>query len=220
MKAGPKGNVSAPPLDLTGWPVDRAARRERFISEFLIVPRGQGAGAPFRLREFQSKIITGAFAPGVGTGLVSMPRANGKTMLAAALAIAELWVGPPSAEALVVASDQRQVNITLRYARRMIELNPVLAERCHSFADRLYVPGTDSLLLPLPAEPGALRGNDPTLLIVDELHVVTEDVCGPGTAWSCKRERNLRHLLPLVAGQRRPHPRSGRSRSYCGLRAD
>jgi hypothetical protein len=68
MKAGPKGNVTAAPLDLTGWPADRAARRERFISEFLIVPRGQGAGEPFRLREFQSKIITGAFAPGVRTG--------------------------------------------------------------------------------------------------------------------------------------------------------
>src|SRR5215208_6235827 len=108
MRAGPKGQITVEPLNFTGWPADRAARRERFISEFLIVPRGHGAGEPFLLREFQSKIISGAFAPGVHTGLVSMPRANGKTMLAAALAIAELWVGPPSAEALVVASDQRQ----------------------------------------------------------------------------------------------------------------
>src|SRR5215207_4748077 len=191
MKAGPKGNVSAPPLDLTGWPVDLATRRERFISEFLTVPRGQGAGEPFRLREFQSKIISGAFAPGIRTGLVSMPRANGKTMLAAALAVAELWVGPPSAEALVVASDQRQANITLRYARRMVELSPMLAERCHIFADRLYVPETDSLLLPLPAEPGALHGHDPSLLVVDELHVVTEDVWTAVTSAAGKRPESL-----------------------------
>jgi hypothetical protein len=136
MRPGPKGQINVEPLDFTGWPAERAARRERFITEFLIVPRGHGAGQPFRLRDFQSEIICGAFAPGVRTGLVSMPRANGKTMLAAALAVAELWVGPPSAEALVVASDQRQANITLRYARRMIELNPILAERCHIFADR------------------------------------------------------------------------------------
>src|SRR5829696_1580401 len=191
MRAGPKGQIAVEPLDFTGWPADRAARRERFISEFLIVPRGHGAGEPFRLREFQSKIISGAFAPGVRTGLVSMPRANGKTMLAAALAIAELWVGPPSAEALVVASDQRQANITLRYARRMIELNPALAERCHIFADRLYVPETDSLLLPLPAEPGALHGHDPALLVVDELHVVTEDVWTAVTSAAGKRPESL-----------------------------
>jgi len=154
------------------------------------------------------------FAPGVRTGLVSMPRANGKTMLAAALTIAELWVGPPSAAALVVSSDQRQANITLRYARRMIELNPVLAERCHIFADRLYVPETDSLLLPLPAEPGALHGHDPALLVVDELHVVTGDVWTAATSAAGKAageldarnfdtgdDPGLRHV---VAGGARP----------------
>jgi phage terminase large subunit-like protein len=191
MRPGPKGQINVEPLDFTGWPAERAARRERFITEFLIVPRGHGAGQPFRLRDFQSEIICGAFAPGVRTGLVSMPRANGKTMLAAALAVAELWVGPPSAEALVVASDQRQANITLRYARRMIELNPILAERCHIFADRLYVPETDSLLLPLPAEPGALHGHDPSPLVVDELHVVTEDVWTAVTSAAGKRPESL-----------------------------
>ena len=65
-----------------------------------------------RLRDFQTDIIRGAFAPGIRTGLVSVARANGKTGLAAMLAVAELFVGPPSAEVLVVASDQRQANIT------------------------------------------------------------------------------------------------------------
>jgi hypothetical protein len=35
-------------------------------------------------------------------------------MLAAALGLAELFVGAASAEVLVVASDQRQANITLK----------------------------------------------------------------------------------------------------------
>jgi phage terminase large subunit-like protein len=98
MKAGPKGVVAVAPLDFTGWPIDRAARRVEFIEEFLTVPRGHGAGEPFRLRRFQREIVAGAFAPGVRPGLVSLPRSNGKTMLAAALAVAELWVGDPSAE--------------------------------------------------------------------------------------------------------------------------
>ena len=120
MKSGAKGTVTAVPLDLKGWPKGRARRRERFIQEFLITPRGVGAKEPFRLRPFQREIIRGSFAAGVRTAVVSIPRANGKTMLAAALGLAEMFVGGPSAEVLVVASDQRQANITLRYAKRMV----------------------------------------------------------------------------------------------------
>lgn len=191
MKAGPKGVIHAEPMSFGDWPMDRAERRERFIADHLITPRGHGAGKPFDLRKFQREIVRGAFAPGIRTALVSLPRANGKTMLAAALALAELFVGDASAEVLVVASDQRQANITLRYARRMVELNPVLAERVQVYADRLYLPENDATLLPLPAEPGALHGHDPSLLIVDELHVVTEAVWEAVTSVVGKRPESL-----------------------------
>lgn len=191
MKAGPKGQVTAAPLDLSGLPEGRAERRLAFIADFLVVPKGVGAGEPVRLRDFQTEIIRGAFAPGIRTGLVSVARANGKTGLAAMLAVAELFAGPPSAEVLVVASDQRQANITLRMARRMIELNPELADRAQVYADRIVVPHNDALLLPLPAEPGALHGHDPSLLIVDELHVVTEATWEAVTSVSGKRPESL-----------------------------
>ena len=112
-------------------------------------------------------------------------------MMAAALGLAEMFVGAPSAEVLVVASDQRQANITLKYARRMVELNPVLAERVQVYADRLYLPENDATLLPLPAEPGALHGHDPSLQIVDELHVVTEEVWEAVTSVAGKRPESL-----------------------------
>jgi len=191
VKAGPKGTIAAPPLDLSCYPTNRAGRRERFVTEHLVTPRGAGAGEPFTLRAFQREIVRGAFAPGIRTALVSIPRANGKTMLAAALACAELFVGPPSAEVLVVASDQRQANIALRYARRMVELTPALEQRVQVYADRLYLPENDATLLPLPAEPGALHGHDPSLLIVDELHVVTESVWEAVTSVSGKRPESL-----------------------------
>ena len=191
MKAGPKGQIKAVPLDFSGLPEDRAGRRLAFIADYLVVPKGVGAGKRVKLREFQTEIIRGAFAPGVRTGLVSVARANGKTGLAAMLAVAELFVGDASAEVLVVASDQRQANITLRMARRMIELNPELADRAQIFADRIVVPHNDSLLLPLPAEPGALHGHDPSLLIVDELHVVTEATWEAVTSVSGKRPESL-----------------------------
>ncbi|WP_459954776.1 terminase large subunit domain-containing protein [Nocardia sp. IFM 10818] len=125
------------------------------------------------------------------TALVSIPRANGKSALAAALALAELFTGPPSAEVLVVASDLRQAGIVMKLARRMVELSPELAERVQVYRDHLYVPENDATLLPLPAEPSALHGHDPTLLIVDELHVVTEQVWEAVTSVGGKRPQSL-----------------------------
>lgn len=191
MKAGPKGAVRADPLEFSGWPSSRARRRERFIGEYLVTPKGVGARQPFKLRPFQREIVSGAFAPRIRTALVSLPRGNGKSALAAALSLSEMFVGPDSAEVLCVASDMRQAMIVLRMARRMVELNPILAERVQVYADRLYLPENDATMLPLPAEPGALHGHDPSLLVVDELHVVTQEVWEAVTSVSGKRPESL-----------------------------
>lgn len=191
LKAGPKARIEAPPLDFKGWPRDRAKRRIKFVETFVIVPKGQGAKKPLRLRPWQKEIVLGAFAEGIRTGLVSIPRANGKSALAAALAVSELFVGDPSAEVLVVASDQRQANIVLRMAKRMIELNEELAERAQVYADKIVVPENDATMIALPADPGALHGWDPSLLIVDELHVVSEAVWEAVTSMTGKRPQSL-----------------------------
>jgi phage terminase large subunit-like protein len=186
-RPGPKGQIAVEPLSFKNWPRDRAKRRQKFIETYCIIPRGAGAGTKFRLQSFQKDIIDGAFAPDIRTALVSIPRSNGKTMLAACLALAEMFVGAPSAEVLVVASDTRQASHVLRYARRIVELSPVLSEHVQVYADRLYLPHNDATLLPLPADASALHGYDPSLLIVDELHVVTESVWAAATSMAGKR---------------------------------
>lgn len=189
--AGPKAKITAEPLCFKGWPTDRAKRRIKFIEKYLIVPKGHGAGKPVRLREFQKEIISGAFSPGIRTGLVSMPRGNGKTGLAAMVGLAEMFVGDPSAEILVVAADLRQAKITYNMAKRMIELNPELEERVQVFQDRLYLPHNDATLTPLPADYNALQGYDPSLQIVDELHVVKEEIWEAVTTAAGKRPESL-----------------------------
>ncbi|MGX6397557.1 terminase large subunit domain-containing protein [Rothia kristinae] len=189
--AGPKKRITAEPLDVEGYPAGRAERRLAFIREHVITPRGVGAREPFNVRGFQEEIVRGAFAEGVQQALVSMPRGNGKSGLAAALGVAELWVGDYSAEVLVVASDERQARIVFDQARRMVELNPALAERVHVYQDRLYVPETDSTLRPLPADYNALQGWDPSLLICDELHTWTEDIWSAATSAAGKRAESL-----------------------------
>ena len=73
----------------------------------------------------------------------------------------------------------------------MIALEPRLAEQVQQFANRIYLPHTDSALIVLPAEPGALQGWNPSLAIVDELHVVTRPVWDAVSLAAGKREKSL-----------------------------
>lgn len=189
--AGPKKAITAEPLNFDHYPQDRAERRMQFVREFLLTPRGHGAGEPFKLREFQEEIVRGAFAPGVKTALISLPRGNGKTALAAAVGLAELFVGPMSAEVLVVASDARQAGITFNLARRMVELNPLLKDRVHLYQDKIVFPHNDATLRPLPADYDALQGWDASLIVVDEVHVVTDETWEAVTSAAGKRPESL-----------------------------
>ena len=42
MRAGPKGLVAAPPLDLRWYPRQGGARAVRFIERYVTVPKGTG----------------------------------------------------------------------------------------------------------------------------------------------------------------------------------
>lgn len=195
-RPGPKAPITAPPLDFSHLPPRGWKRLEAFALEYLKVPKGTGAGTPFRLRSWQLNIVKGLYPQRIASrprqGLLSLPRGNGKTGLASVLALYALFADEtPSAQILVVASDERQAGHVLRAAIRMIELDPRLDEQVHVYTDRIVVPHTGSELRVLPADVGALQGWDPTLMIVDELHVVTEDVWEAVSSASGKRETSL-----------------------------
>lgn len=195
-KAGPKAAVADHALDLSMLPEKRDYRRiDAFVREFLRVPKGTGAGEPFRLRPWQRDVVKRLYPP-TGKrprqGVLSLPRGNGKSGLAAALALYGLLADDvEGAQVAVVASDERQARIVFNAARRMVDLDERLREQVQVFTDRLYVPRTDSALMPLPAEPAALQGWDPSLVIVDELHVVTEPVWDAMALAAGKRPESL-----------------------------
>jgi phage terminase large subunit-like protein len=193
MKAGPKGEFAGRPLDLRGLPRAGGKRAIAFIEKYVFVPKGTGARKALTLRFWQQDLIRPLFDdPRPRQALFSIPRANGKSTLAAALGLYGLFADrEEGASVLVVASDERQASLIFHTARRMVELNPKLSDACQVYQDRLYVPATDSTLRPLPAEPSALHGYDPSLLIVDELHVVTERVWEACTLAAGKRARSL-----------------------------
>ena len=194
-RMGPKRPVTAPPLDFSDLPAPGWKRVDAFAKEYLKVPKGTGALKPFRLRPWQLDIVKGLY-PMRGQrprqGLLSLPRGNGKTALAAVLGAYGLFAdGVEGAQVLIVASDERQAGHVFKAVKRMIELDERLAEQVQVYTDRIVVPHTNSELRTLPAEPGALQGWDPTLMIVDELHVVTEVVWEAVTSASGKRDQSL-----------------------------
>lgn len=204
MRAGPKRAIDVAPLSLRGLPRGGPERVSRFVHRYLKVPRGVGAGKRLQLRPWQLAILDELYTePRPRAGLVSLPRGNGKTALAAALALYHLFgekVASP--QVLCVASDERQAGIVFGLARRMVELEPRLAERCHIYRDAIRVPHTDGELRPLPAQAAALQGYDPTFTIVDELHVVTPDVWEAVTLAAGKRPESLTLAISTPAGDR------------------
>jgi phage terminase large subunit-like protein len=135
MKAGPKGSVTAPPLDLRRLPRRGAARAIAFIERYVTVPKGTGAKHRLKLRPWQREIIRGVLdEPRPRQALVSIPAGNGKSTLAAALGLYGLLAdGVEGAQVLVVASDERQARIIQNTARRMVELDKALSARVEVF---------------------------------------------------------------------------------------
>ncbi len=195
MKSGPKAPITAKPIALVHLPVSGAKRVDAFARQYLKVPKGEGVLQPFRLRPWQLQIVEGLYpeaGPRPRQALLSLPRGNGKTAMAAVLGAYGLFAdGQEGASVLIVASDERQAGHVFRAVRRMIALQPKLAEQVHIYQDRILVPHTDSELRALPAEAGALLGWDPSLMIVDELAVVTENVWEAVTSAAGKRAQSL-----------------------------
>ena len=193
-RAGAKGAITADPLDFTGWPEPGWERLVRFVQEYVRVPKGVGAGGAFEMRPWQVDIVKGLF-PVEGrprTGLVSLPRGNGKTTLAACIALYELFAaGTLSPQVMVVAGTEQVARHTLKIASRMIELSPELAERAHLLQGSIKVPHTGGELITAASTVAALQGFDPSLLIVDELHTVTADDWEAASSVAGKRPESL-----------------------------
>ncbi|HMF27357.1 MAG TPA: terminase large subunit, partial [Candidatus Cybelea sp.] len=156
----------------------RAKRIIRFIEQ-LTIPSGTGQGKRFRLRKWQKKFIRDIYEPSRNTrrvvrrAILSMARKNGKTALIAAIALAHL-VGPEAianGEIYSAANDRDQAAIVFKFARQMVELEPVLLREIEIVASTktMIARKTGSIYRAISAEAGTKHGYQPTVVIYDEL---------------------------------------------------
>jgi phage terminase large subunit-like protein len=147
--------------------------------EKLTVPSGKGEGKPFKLAPWQKAFLRDVYEPQVNgrrvvrRAILSIARKNGKSGLIAALALAHL-VGPqaiPNGEIYSAANDRDQASIIFKFARQIVELEPVLREKIEIINSTKTMIGklTGSIYRAVSAEAGTKFGFLPSVVIYDEL---------------------------------------------------
>ncbi|MFI6117468.1 terminase large subunit domain-containing protein [Kitasatospora sp. NPDC051164] len=154
-----------------------------FIEAMCTITRDTFSGAsgqPLTLRPWQRKLLGHVFARRQDgrrrhrVALVGEPRKNGKSGLAAGIALDGLFECA-GAEVYSCAGDRDQARIVFGDARRMVENSPDLAEACKVYRDAIEVPASGSVYRCLSAEAFTKEGLSPTRVIFDELHVQPND---------------------------------------------
>jgi phage terminase large subunit-like protein len=173
----PRWLTPVPPADLERGDGDHAAQ---FIEALCRITKDSvagGAGSPILLRPWQRQILGHLLARRPDgryrhrTSLVGVARKNGKSALGAGLALYGLVCGPDGGEVYSCAGDREQARIVFGTAKRMVELEPELADICKTYRDAIEIPQTGSVYRVLSAEAYTKEGLNPTLVLFDEVHV-------------------------------------------------
>ncbi|MCP5003427.1 MAG: terminase large subunit, partial [Planctomycetes bacterium] len=108
-------------------------------------------------------------------GLMGVPRKNGKSQLAAGLALFEADTGPGGGEVYCCAGSKEQARIVFATAKQMVSLDGELASRVTPYQFELVWPETDTKLIVVSSDAPLREGLNPTCVIFDEVHVQPND---------------------------------------------
>lgn len=150
-----------------------------FFETHLRLTNGEWAGRPFRLEEWQSRdIIRPLFGWKRADGtrryrrcFVWVPRKNGKTELAAGVALLALvGDGEPGAEVYSIAKDKDQARLVFAKASNMVARSPALSQHLDCLKPSIYCPALNGAFKPLSGKPEGKHGLSMSGLVGDEIH--------------------------------------------------
>lgn len=151
----------------------RAERNIAWIEEHCRVPEGKLVGQPVRLRSFQQEVIGGIYDGQTRRAIISVPRKNAKTSLAAMLMLLHLE-GPEArvnSQLYSGAMSRDQAAVLFALAAKMVRMSPDLAEyvTIRDHAKQLHCPELGTLYRALSAEASTAYGLSPVFTVHDEL---------------------------------------------------
>lgn len=161
--------------------IEAAERVRTFMRKFLRHSKGQWAGKPFELLDWQwEQVIKPLFgwkrADGTRRfrrGYIEVPKKNGKSALCSGISLYLLiGDGEAGAEVYNAAADINQASIVFTEAGNMVEASPALSSRCEVLRStkRINYPSQRSWYKALSADVKTKEGLNIHGLIFDELH--------------------------------------------------
>ena len=162
--------------------LESAERVRTFCRKFLRHSKGQWAGQPFELLEWQWRDVVGPLFGWKrldGTRrfrhcYIEVPKKCGKSTLWAALTLYMLvGDGEAGAEVYIAAADRDQAGIVFGEAANMVSASPALQARVEVVRSqkRLVFPQTNSFMKALSADVPTKEGLNASAVLFDELHV-------------------------------------------------
>lgn len=149
-----------------------------FIETFCRGTKGDRAGAPLVLADWQKGLLQDLFAlrpDGLRqhrTALIGLPRKNGKSAICSGLALYLLLMdGEYGAEVYSCAGEKEQARIVFGEAKKMVEADPELSGMLTLYRDAIEYKAMQSVYRVLSAEAFSKEGLNPSGVIFDELHV-------------------------------------------------
>lgn len=158
---------------------DAGKRAIDFIEKFCTHTKGELAGKPFLLEEWQKEIVRNIFGWKIeGSGLrkyrtvfIEIPRKNGKTTLAAAISLYMLFADSErGAEIYAAAGDRSQAGIVFEIAKGMILNSNDLSSRSKVFRDSVTNEGKGNFFKAISSDSKTKHGFNANGIIFDELH--------------------------------------------------
>ena len=166
-------------LSTSHYDKTKADRAVKFI-ESLSHTKGKWAGKPFWLFPWQEQVIRDIFGimdekgkRQFRTAFVEIGKKNGKSELAAAVALYLLYAdNEPSAEVYGAAADRQQASIVFDVAKSMVEMTPALMKRSKIMGatKRIVNYQNAGFYQVLSAEVGTKHGLNVSGLVLDEVH--------------------------------------------------
>lgn len=155
--------------------LSRGDRAIDWIESYCRIPEGRDVGKPFRLREWQQAELRKIYDSPNGTrrAILSFGRKNGKTALAAVIALLHLC-GPEAranSQLFSAAQSRDQAAILFALAAKIVRMSPDLSQYVgiRDTAKQLYCDELGTLYRALSAEASTAYGLSPVLIIHDEL---------------------------------------------------
>lgn len=211
-----------------------------FIEECIHHMEGDLAGQPFLLEDWQKAFVANLFGwhrkDKLGRvvrrykeTLLYVPRKNGKTPLAAAVALYVFFCDQERGQQdYIAAASREQAGMLFRQAKGMVELEPELKARCRIYGgkaeagqSRSIVKESDaSFLRVISADGDTKHGGNSHLVIIDELHAQPDrellDVLTTSTASLNRKQTTIIYLT--TADFDRPSPCNEKHEYACQVR--